>query len=185
MYIRYLENLSKILNETKNLISDNPEQIKNLKRIENLITSWQTEAAIPEIELRREVNELNSTMEDVMALIEKGKGKKIMDEIRHHLVHFKLVESSLMETRKLEVGSKIKFTNYMIIFGTLFIIMFSHIVSLFLADAVSEPIKLLKSTIKSMGQGIFPNKTEIESNNDLADLEESFEKIVGRIKSNE
>jgi methyl-accepting chemotaxis protein len=175
--------LPKILDETKNLILDNPAQIENLKKINHSILFWQTEAAIPEIEFRREVNQLTRTMEDVRALVEKGKGKQIMDDIRDQLLHFKMIEEGLMTTRITATHKEVKFTNSVIIIGTIFIILFSHALSLLLSDAISKPVKLLKLTIKDMGLEIFPSKAQIESDNNLADLEKDFKILADKIKS--
>lgn len=176
-------NLPKILDETKNLVSDNPVQIENIKKINHSIKLWQTEAAMPEIDLRREVNQLTSTMKDIRAIVEKGKGKQIMDDIRDQLSHFKIIEEELMATRISATHKEVKFTNSVIAFGTIFIIIFSHALSLLLSDAISKPVKLLKSTIRDLGLGVFPSKTQFESDNDLADLEKDFEKLADKIKS--
>ena len=52
-----------------------------------------------------------------------------------------------------------------------------------LSDAICKPVKLLKLTINHMGLGVFPSKTQIESDNNLADLEKDFEKIADKMKS--
>jgi CHASE3 domain sensor protein len=177
------KNLSKIIDETKKLVLDNPVQIENLKKINHSITFWHKEAGTPEIEKRREVNQLTSTMNDVVALIEKGKGKQIMDDIRDQLSHFKIVEEELMAERKLASSEEARFASYVIILGTFFIILFSHALSLLLNDAISKHVGLFKSIIKNMGIGVFPSKTEIESDNIFADLEKDFEKIAHKIIS--
>jgi len=172
------KDLSKLFDQTAKLVSDNPEQITSLKEIKKSITLWQDEAALPEIEKRREVNQLSSTMEEVMALVKKKTGKNIMDNIRSQFLNFKQKENELLLTRKLSADREVKFAEYVIIFGTTFIIIFSHMLSLFLADTIRKPVKLLKSTIKDMGLGIIPGKIQIESNNELVDLEKSFEQIA-------
>lgn len=177
--------LSKLLDETELLISDNPQQIRNLKQIENEINLWVKEAGDPEIEKRIEVNQLSSTMDELTALIEKEKGKQIMDDIRDQLKNFKLAEKELLAVRKLAADKEMNFTKTAIIFGTIAIIIFSHMFSLLLADSIAKPAKLLQSTIKDMGHGIFPSKKQIESNYGLAGLEKSFEQIDGRIISKE
>ena len=65
----------------------------------------------------------------------------------------------------------------------IFIILFSHALSLLLSDAISKPVKLLKLTIKDMGLEIFPSKAQIESDNNLADLEKDFKILADKIKS--
>ena len=65
---------------------------------------WASEAAIPEIEARREMNQATATMDDVTALIEKGTGKRHMDAIRAAVGEFIDEEARLIDARQKEAS---------------------------------------------------------------------------------
>lgn len=177
--------LSTLLQETRDLISDNPAQIEKLKIIEQTIGLWQKNAAIPEIEKRREVNQRSSTMEDVISLIEKGAGKRIMDDIRAQLQAFKQVEYKLLAARKLESERGILTTQYVIIWGTVLILVSSLIWSLWFAGSISSPLRILKDVSDSISKGIYPEKINIHTKDEIADLGKTFESMIDKIKTNE
>jgi two-component system sensor histidine kinase/response regulator len=177
-YKKAKQDLSNIIHETNNLVSDNPKQISNLEKINKLIELWHIKAGNPEIKKRKEVNANKGTLDEVVALVEKRTGKRIMDDIRDELLSFKNEENTLMNERKLQAHRKLEFTEYAIILGTLVVILFSHVFSLILTDNIKKPIEKLRLTIKDIGFGIVPSKTQIESNMIFSGLEESFEKIA-------
>ena len=123
-YEKGKKHLTKLIDQTRILVSDNPVQVNNLKAIESLISFWNTSAGILEIGKRLEVNQHTSTMEELIALIEKGTGKKIMDDICDQLKNFKAVENELIATRRVNREREIKLAEYVITFGTLIIIIF-------------------------------------------------------------
>ena len=44
-----------LLQEEKKLASDNPDQVKELEKLEDLVQEWEEKAAAPEIAMRRSV----------------------------------------------------------------------------------------------------------------------------------
>lgn len=175
--------LPKILDLVNTLISDNSAQLLNLKSIESNITLWQEKVALPEINKRRDVIKNIITMDKLITFVKRGKGKKFVDDIRDKIQRFKQIEIELMASRRLEATKERKFSKTVIILGTTFIILLSHILSLTLAGNISKSINFLKTTIKDLSQGVYPDKTQFESNIIIAGLEKPFEQIVSKIKS--
>ena len=70
-----------------------------LDNSENMAQAWAEEAADPEIEARREMNRVNTTMEDLIRFMEKGEGKRHMDAIREEINRFIAEEEVLIELR--------------------------------------------------------------------------------------
>ena len=158
---------------------------RSLDHIIVLIEQWFDKAVNMEIQARRELNLLSSTMADVTTLIEEGTGKRIMDKLRAKLLTFKQVEQRLMAVRRLEPERGILFAEYVIIFGTLIILISSLVCSLWLASNIAKPIKLLKFASDDIGKGIYPGKIHIGTNDEVADLGNAFELMIDRIKANE
>jgi signal transduction histidine kinase/CheY-like chemotaxis protein len=177
--------LSNLLKETKELISDNPAQGERLNKIEQSIAFWQENVAILAIEERRKVNRLTSTMADVTSLIEEGTGKRTMDDIRSQLQAFKNAEIKLLAVRDINSERGIIATQYVIIFGTIVIVIISLIWSMWLANNICKPLGLLKNASDSIKKGIYPGKINIDTKDELSDLGVAFENMAEEIQANE
>ncbi|MCP4756430.1 MAG: hypothetical protein GY866_36665 [Proteobacteria bacterium] len=57
-------------------------------------------AANPEIEARREINKVTTTLDDVALLVEKGAGKVFMDELRAKITEFIGIEQKLAGNKR-------------------------------------------------------------------------------------
>lgn len=75
--------LSDRLQEIKELVSDNPGQVEKLEIIEQTINQWQKNAAIPEIDKRRDVAKHSQAISNLKRLRSRTVGKDIFDNIRY------------------------------------------------------------------------------------------------------
>ncbi|ATX80601.1 sensor domain CHASE3-containing protein [Mariprofundus aestuarium] len=64
------------------LVADNPPQVEQAQKIGRLINQWKEQAAIPEINKRREVDVTGGSMARLQAMLVERTGKKILDRIR-------------------------------------------------------------------------------------------------------
>ena len=64
------------------LVADNPPQVEQARKIGRLINQWKEQAAIPEINKRREVDITGGHMASLQAMLVKRTGKAILDRIR-------------------------------------------------------------------------------------------------------
>ncbi len=64
------------------LVTDNPEQVERLAKINGLINNWLKIAATPEIGLRRKIKKDSKDLEYLQELLSKGVGKSILDDFR-------------------------------------------------------------------------------------------------------
>lgn len=81
------------------LVSDNPDQVQEIKNIDSLITKWIDTVAIPYIDERKAVNRGASDMESLVNKVAQAKGKSIVDAIREQTNAFIAVEEDLLEKR--------------------------------------------------------------------------------------
>jgi two-component system, sensor histidine kinase and response regulator len=179
------KDLSILLKETKELVSDNPAQVERLEKIEQSIIFWQENVAILEIEERRKVNGLTRTMADLTSLIEEGTGKRAMDNIRSQLQSFKDVEVKLLVIRDMNSERGIIATQYVIIFGTMVIVIISLIWAIWLAGNICKSLALLKNASDSIKKGVYPGKINIDTKDELSDLGTAFENMAEEIQANE
>ncbi len=92
---------------------------REIGRLKDLKKEWMDRAANLEIEARRKMNRVSTTMDDVAALVEKGVGKQYMDELRSKAAEFIDVESNLLKIRGNEAADKAGFANGAVIIGIL------------------------------------------------------------------
>jgi methyl-accepting chemotaxis protein len=84
-----------------------------------LAAEWSTAAALPEIEARRKMNEVQTTMADITAFIDAGEGKRRMDAIRVEIAKFVDAEKELIIGRTAEAESTASITITMLLFSAL------------------------------------------------------------------
>lgn len=96
-----------------------------LEKIEVGAQRWDREAGSVEIALRESVVKVDSTILDVIALIEQETGKDIMDQLRASLSQFKEIEQVLMETRQADANSTANMVLWLGVLGALLMIGFS------------------------------------------------------------
>jgi len=87
------------MDRVKDLVSDNPAQVKLLEEIDTLVKKWQKKAAKPEIAARIKMDKTGASIKGVSALIQKGTGKAIVDTLRAKLKKFIGVEEELLMAR--------------------------------------------------------------------------------------
>lgn len=79
-----------VLEETKTMSADKPEQVARLQKIGTLKEQWISDVAVPEIELRQMANSASTTTDDLATMVGSGEGKRRTDEIRAELESIKV-----------------------------------------------------------------------------------------------
>ena len=113
------ENFSKIMSETKSLVSDNPEQVRRLESIEQLARQWDEKAAKVQIAEKRKANEGAAAVARFKELQSRTVGKEIFDGIRVQLARIDgkferadnlagryLMQSILLDLVNMETGQR-------------------------------------------------------------------------------
>jgi len=80
-YERARASIADLIKQEKQLISDNPPQVKLLEEIEASIQEWQETAAAPAIALRRKVSEAGVDAYHLQEILSLGVGKRLMDRV--------------------------------------------------------------------------------------------------------
>ena len=93
--------------------------ISDINNLKSLLNEWQDKAANVEIEARRAVNKISTTIDDVAALVEKGIGKQYMDGLRAKVTEFLEIERKLLVVRDLEAANTASLVNNVVVFGIL------------------------------------------------------------------
>ena len=78
-YISGAKEFEALIEEEKELVSDNPGQIETLERIEHLVQEWQNKAAMPEIAMASKVATSIIDAQILQDTLRKGVGKELIN----------------------------------------------------------------------------------------------------------
>jgi len=123
-----------LLGELRDLTRDNPAQQKRIALLEPLIQAKIDELK-QTIEMRR-----NQGFAPVLDRIKTGIGKKLMDDIRKVAAQMELEERDLLKRRAEEVEATTAGATLVIVFGTLFCLVFVSATGLYLTRSLTTQI---------------------------------------------
>jgi Methyl-accepting chemotaxis protein len=147
---------NKSLTETKELIKDNPEQVKKLEQIEKLANQKLNESA-ETISLKRAGKE-----PELRALVLSGKGKIFMDEIRERIAEMLKVEDTLLVQRTKLAKQSEQLSAIISIGGTVIAVVFGSLIVFFISDKIVRPINQVVNTIATSSRQIAATVEEQE-----------------------
>jgi two-component system sensor histidine kinase/response regulator len=179
-------NLSEVIKETKELISDNSAQVQRILEISKLINLWLKKAGAHEIELRRKVNKGELRQSIIVSAIETKTGKNIIDTLRNKLKIFKDTETELMSLRQKKARDSFYFLKYLIIFGTILSIIVSFYIFSKIAQKVISPILQLidfnKKTSSKFLVSNFGIEEKINGEGEIGELINSYYEMLIRLR---
>ena len=175
----HMDELSDLIDESKRTRVSGGD-VDNIRR---LADSWVTKAADPEIKARNAVNQIPAKIDDLVVVMNKAEGKKYMDELRVKIDEFIGIERDLMLQRQAAAASSGLITELVIVFGTLLAIALGIIAAFIIARKISNPMAELVEILNLMAKGIVENTVKVVGKDEIADLGESFNKMVENLKS--
>ncbi|UJF32718.1 response regulator [Paenibacillus hexagrammi] len=169
--VHWQESYSKLVR----LISDNPEQLKNLASVRSLIEHWLNETAVPLMELKQAGKE-----GQIASFYKDDKGSVDMAQIREWLDAFRTKEKELTELRANQLDeSNLILTNT--IYGIiLFVAIFSIVVALIISKSIVGTIMQINRTIARIAssQGMLSQRIHVHINDEMKDLAESTNQLL-------
>jgi len=142
--------------ETKKLIKDNPEQVKNMEQLETM-TEQKLDELAETISLKRAGKE-----PQLRALVLSNKGKIVMDEIRTKLAQMLNVEDALLVERTELAKQSEQLSAIFSIGGTVVAVVLGSFIVLFISDKIIRPINQVANTIASSSTEIAATVEEQE-----------------------
>ncbi|MBF0288926.1 MAG: CHASE3 domain-containing protein [SAR324 cluster bacterium] len=171
------------LSELQTLVKRGSSVTENdLDNLSKKVQSWISKAAQPEIDARYAVNKVPATMDDLVAQIEKGEGKKFMDELRVRIDEFIGIEAGLLDVRAKEAQQTVETTNYAIILGTALAIILGFFAAFFIARKISVPLSKLVDILEDMARGNVDKTVAVSGRDEVAQLGKSFNTMVQNLK---
>lgn len=89
------------IKKLKQTVSDNPQQVQRLERVESVLREWQSNVTEPAILLRGQIGDAK-TMNDMAKLVGEARGKEYFDGFRGQIKTFISRERALLQTRSQE-----------------------------------------------------------------------------------
>ena len=160
----------------------NTHKVRRLiQQVETLAARWRQKAALPEIEIRKNIDDSTATMRDVIALIEKETGKNIIDQLRVHLSKFSDVERTLMVKRKAAAQNNTQQALATILLGSGVIILLSFILSAWILRLINRQLNKTAAIAKRVAAGDF--SVELTKQDDI--LSQALRAMVESLQKNQ
>ncbi|MFT5646645.1 MAG: methyl-accepting chemotaxis protein [Aureispira sp.] len=176
-YTRGKELFRELIDETKNLVNDNPTQVARLDSVGYLANVWLENVAVVYINKRKLLNE-NSKMEDLLSIVGGGEGKKYMDNIRVLINEFTSNEKALMEERSKSVQVAANYSQQITIYGTLFALILGAIILWGIIYVLTKRMKILIDSISRISKGDLETEVDDRGNDEFATLLKALSEMV-------
>jgi len=187
-----IQGFNALIRIEKELVSDNPAQVKRLKNIQVLFDEWNLKAAQPEIAAARnffESTTLGKTANysDVAALIQAKTGKNILDQIRNEFTIFIQIENELKNERLSNVSTASIFTQTLLILLPISITAVAGILAFVFTQSISRPLEILKQASVKVSGGNLDTKIKqvsLEKRKTKLDNKSNLKPVSGLKQSN-
>ncbi|OUR86391.1 hypothetical protein A9Q92_05730 [Methylophaga sp. 42_8_T64] len=176
-FVEGKENLDLHLQQLRDYVDAGFDKAATLNKVEQIwrkAEEWQQVAAIPEIDIRRDINQRGASMNDVTVLIENETGKNLVDAIRAELATFIAVEQGLLISREQQAKAAATRTTYTIFIGTGLAILIALILALMVSNTLVNRLKLLLAGTQKVIDGHFDETLDVDSEDEIGQLTGSF-----------
>ncbi len=190
----------KVMAKCKDLVSDNPAQVKRFEAVEAEKNTWLKNAGQYEIDLKRRVDRgelspvaLKNVLEGkkidgTMHAVGHRAGKDIMDGLRIKIEEIIGIETSLMETRAAENAETASMAENVALFGSGITVVLGIGVILFLITTLMGQLGAEPARLRDISQQIAKGDLNVDlvSSSDNKDtLAKAFNMMVESLKSKE
>ncbi len=177
---------SELLDAEKILVSDNPNQVLILDRIDDLHKQWRKKAAGPEIAKARKIAESNDLDEqnrfrvELATMLEVGTGKNLIDDIRAEFATLIKTEENLAALQYTTASQTTQNTKRISLLLIMFSVIFGSIVAALSIRAIIRPVGKLLDSTKVIGEGNFEHRVEIKSTDEIGQLAVAFNQMLDK-----
>jgi len=158
------------------------ELSSKVDRLEDLTHEWTHRAAEPEIAARREMNRRPESLHDIASLLEAGRGKALIDEIRRELDEFISVEEELSARRYDAAAQTAARTRNIAILLLLLALGLGIWLAAATSRAIAAPLAKLASGSERIGRGELDTRVEIGASGELGDLADAFNAMTANLE---
>lgn len=156
-YNQSIKEEKRVFQDLKELIQDNPEQTQRLTVIDELIADKFAELE-QTIRLKQ-----NGENEEIIALVDSGKGKQIMDQVRSRINELEDVEDALLTVRRRRAIQAENWMNISIVLGTVILLILVFLIFRFTQEKIIHPIEAVSLELTSMSSQLASTIEEQEN----------------------
>lgn len=156
----------------------------DLTTLENQVDEWITQAAQLEIDARRDMNRFPMTIDVIAAMMEKGKGKLYMDQIRGVLQNIVAEEEGLIISRGKEQDLASQTAKTFSIIGTLVAVILGIGITRLIVRGIVNPILKTNKILEDVanGQGDLTKRLVVESDDEIGQLSGHFNQFISKLQ---
>ena len=168
----------------KKTVSDNPEQVALLEKIEKTIKEWKNNVTEPAIALRRKIGNAK-TMDDMADLVGEALGKKYFDKFREITHEFVSEEKSLQKIRSDANTRNVFRTNLLVVLCLIASIFIGVLLSLFITKSVLNQLgcdpSMLATAAKKIAQGDMSQRLSNSDNESVAKCMDQVSEVLEKV----
>ena len=139
-YINGKKDLIKNLNMIKQIIKGTSVTRSDVQSVEDAVNQWQIKVADVEITARKAMNQYKVTIDDLIADMSKGIGKKYMDTIRAKIREIVEDEEKMIVTRGQSQSDTADFATTFALFGTIFSTILGLVIAIIITKNITSKI---------------------------------------------
>lgn len=179
------QQLSSLLSQLNQLVTndfDPQEAQDDLQTVVQLSRNWLENAALPQVEAQRLMNNSGTTFQDVVALVSNKVGKATINELKGKLSDFIEREEAQFTSYKSDTDSLLQWTLTLTFLGTIIILALAFSMAFFISRKISEPLGGLVDILKGMAQGDLSETAEVVGIDEMAQLGRSVNKLISNLQ---
>ena len=171
-------------NKLKKLTADNFEQQQRLINVEKEYESWLEWQKTKVIAGRQKVSLGESKLEDIIAVIQIGEGKAMMDNLRSILGDINKEEERLLQNKNIDLIKMEKETRAIMLSGGALATIAAIIIASLVVRMVVNPVKIVTNTFKEISEGDVDLEVRLKanSNDELGNMAKHFNIFMSKLK---
>jgi len=175
--IKSREQHSRLLHD---YVVGDPTNLRLAEQSEELADKWRTQAGLPEIEARREMDENPETLRDLATALQGGIGKGLLDNIRREFDKFIRVEKKLTAERYVSATAAANATKNATVIFTLVSLILGGVLSFVIARGIARPLGVVVKRVEELAQksGDLTLEIPVTSQDETGDLARAFNRML-------
>ena len=171
-------------NKLKELTADNPEQQQRLINLQKQYEDWLDWEKTKIITGVQRVSLGESNMQDVIAVVQSGEGKAMMDNLRSILGEINQEEDILLQNKNAERIKMEKETRLIMLIGGALATIAAIIIASLVIRMVVNPVKTVTNTFKEIAYGDVNLEVRLNtnSNDELGKMAKYFNIFMTKLK---
>lgn len=174
----------KYYNELNELTADNSKQQRLLSNVKSQYGEWLKWEKNDIIANRQKVSSGQLKLEDLVSLIQSGRGKNIMNNLHLTLGKVNIEEEKLLQSRNVDLGKMERETKTIMILGAILAAMAAVIIAKLAANMVVNPVKVVTNTFKEIAEGDVNLEVRLRSSSrdELGNMAKYFNVFMAKLK---